>query len=60
VADNAQALIVAIYLSDDRPSAAIAEVDKLEQQLAAFLGCEARDVAIPELAAHPVSHAVPL
>jgi hypothetical protein len=58
VADNTRAEIVAIDLSDDERATAVVEVNDLDERLAAFLGCARADVAIRDLAAHPVSQAM--
>jgi hypothetical protein len=58
VADNLQAQIVAIDLSCDSAKTAHADVETLDERLAALLGCAAGDIAIRDLAVHPLSQAV--
>jgi hypothetical protein len=58
IADSARAQIVAIDLGDDKRETVVPEVEGLDRQLAAFLGCTSDDVAIRSLAVHPGSQAV--
>jgi hypothetical protein len=58
VADNANAQIVAVDLADDQHEPATAQVDNLDERLAAFFGCAPEDVRVHDLAVHPLSQAV--
>jgi hypothetical protein len=60
VADNVRATVLAIDVADDgdttEPDAF--ELDDLDTKLAAYLGCDADDVAVRDLAVHPATHNV--
>lgn len=60
VADNVRATVVAIDVADagDPTEPDAFELDDLDTRLAAFLGCEADDVAVRDLAVHPTTHNV--
>jgi hypothetical protein len=60
VADNVRATVSAIDVPDvaEGDAAAPITVDHLDARLAAFLGCERRDVVIRDMAVHPISGAV--
>ena len=58
VADSVGARIVAVDLIGDDRRTAAAEVGNLDERLAVFLGCARGDVAIRDLAVHPLSQAV--
>jgi hypothetical protein len=60
VADNASASVFAIDIADDAPAAGSEafDVDDLDAKLAAFLGCDVDDLAIRDMAVHPVTHNV--
>ena len=59
IADNAAATVFAIELEDTHVATPQPpEVMGLDRRLAAFLGCDAADVVIRDLAVHPISLAV--
>lgn len=58
VADNVRAEIVAVDLSEDERDATVAQITSLDGRIAAFVGCACEDIAIRDLAVHPLSRAV--
>ena len=60
LADNESANVVAVDVAD--PSAAAGaepfDLENVDARLAAFLGCDADDIAIRDMAVHPTSHNV--
>ncbi len=58
VADNARATVLAIDVADDGDTAEpdAFELDHVDAKLAAFLGCDADDVMVRDLAVHPLTH----
>ena len=57
LADNVRAAIMAVDLSADAGLSPAGEVEDLDGRLAAFLGCGRADVAVRDLAVHPLSGA---
>ena len=60
LADNRAATIFAIQVADDGPTAAADafDLDDLDTKLCAFLGCDADDLILRDLAVHPRTHNV--
>lgn len=60
LADNAAAKVFAVDVADPGPAAGAdpLELDDVDARIGSFLGCEAGDVTIRDLAVHPVSHNV--
>jgi hypothetical protein len=60
LADNAAAKIFAVDVADPGPEAGPEpfDLDSVDVRVASFLGCEAGDIVIRDLAVHPVSHNV--
>jgi hypothetical protein len=58
LADNVRAQIVALDLSGDERETDVAQLENLDGRLATFLGCARDDVAIRDLAVHPISQAM--
>ncbi len=60
VADNVRATITAVDVADAGDAATVGpfELDDVDTRLAAFLGCDANDVVIRDLAVHPRTRAV--
>jgi hypothetical protein len=60
LADNRSATIFAIQVADDGPAAAsdAFDLDDLDTKLCAFLGCDADDLILRDLAVHPRTHNV--
>ena len=60
LADNRSATIFAIQVADDGPTAAADafDLDDLDTKLCAFLGCDADDLILRDLAVHPRTHNV--
>ena len=60
IADNGRAAIVALDVADTGPEGGAEpfDLDGLDAKLAAFLGCEVKDVFIRDLAVHPRTHNV--
>jgi hypothetical protein len=60
LADNASAKVFAVDVADAGPSdgADPFDLDDVDVRIGSFLGCDAGDVTIRDLAVHPVSHNV--
>ena len=58
VADNAGAMIFAIEVVDDEPLVAPSMVERLDERLAAYLGCPRDEVFVRDMGVHPSSQAV--
>jgi hypothetical protein len=60
LADNATATVFAVDVADPGPAAGSEpfDLDSVDAHVASFLGCDPDDVAIRDLAVHPVSHNV--
>jgi hypothetical protein len=60
LADNAAATVFAVDVADPGPAAGADpfDLEDVDTRIGSFLGCEAGDVTIRDLAVHPVSHNV--
>src|SRR5688572_20026745 len=60
LADNASAEVVAVEIADPGAAAGAEpfDLENVDARLAAFLGCDADDIAIRDMAVHPTSHNV--
>jgi hypothetical protein len=60
LADNAAATVFAVDVADRGPAAGADpfDLDDVDARIGSFLGCEAADVTIRDLAVHPFSHNV--
>lgn len=60
LADNAGAKIFAVDVADARPQAGPAplDLDDVDVRVGSLLGCDAGDIAIRDMAVHPVTHNV--
>ena len=60
LADNAAARVFAVDIADPGPAAGAEpfDLENVDAHIASFLGCDADDVAIRDLAVHPTSHNV--
>jgi hypothetical protein len=60
LADNVSAKVFAVDVADPGPAAGSEpfDLENVDVRVGSFLGCEARDVAIRDMAVHPVSHNV--